>query len=270
LRQWLKAGVMEDGTVRETLAGTPQGGVISPLLSNIYLHYLDRVWENRCKHIGKLVRYADDLVIMCGTEAKATDALRQLGRIMEHLGLKLHPGKTRIVTISRGKEGFEFLGCTIRQRRSIQRNPRRYYVQRWPAAKAMKRIRQRVHDLTDARHSGVRDLQQVICALNPVLRGWGTYFRSGNADAKFNQIDRYVHERIKRWLIRRGGQRCRLRLDDWPPQRLYDMGLYRLQGRIVYPAQATSVRLSLSRVRENRTHGLKGDIGTGSIRTPRQ
>jgi RNA-directed DNA polymerase len=270
LRQWLKAGVMEDGTVRETLAGTPQGGVISPLLSNIYLHYRDRAWVTRCKHIGKLVRYADDLVIMCGTEAKATEALRQLGQIMEYLGLKLHPGKTRIVNMSRGKEGFEFLGCTIRQRRSIQRNPRRYYLQRWPATKAMKRIRQRVHDLTDARNSGAWDVKQVICALNPVLRGWGNYFRSGNADAKFNQIDRYVHEQIKHWLIRRGGQRCRPRLENWPPQRLYAMGLHRLQGRIVYPAQAAPVRLSLSRVRENRTHGLKGDVGNGSIRTPRQ
>src|SRR5436190_23999054 len=106
LRQWLKAGVMEDGTVRETLARTPQGGVISPLLSNIYLHYLDRIWQNKCVHLGKLVRYADDLVIMCDTESKAKEAHRRLTIIMERLSLRLHPGKTRIVNISRGRESF--------------------------------------------------------------------------------------------------------------------------------------------------------------------
>ena len=270
LRQWLKAGVMEDGTVRETLAGTPQGGVISPLLSNIYLHYLDRVWQNKCEHIGKLVRYADDLVVMCDTETKAKEAHRRLSIIMQRLGLKLHPEKTRIVNLSRGKESFEFLGCTIRKRRSIQRNPRWHFVQRWPAPKAMKRIRQRVHELTDARRSGARDVKQIIASLNPVLRGWCHYFRSGNADGKFNRIDRYVHGRIQHWLLRRGGQRRAVWMDDWQPERLYDMGLYRLQGHVVYPAQATPIRLSLSRVRENRTHGLKGDVGNGSFWIPRQ
>ena len=270
LRQWLRAGVMEDGTVRETLAGTPQGGVISPLLSNIYLHYLDRVWQNRCSHIGKLVRYADDLVLMCNTEAKAKEAHRRLGLIMERLGLKLHPGKTRIVDIGGGKESFEFLGCTIRKRRSIQRNPRRHFVQRWPSPKALKRIRERVHELTNARRSGTTDVTQLIASLNPALRGWGNYFRTGNADDKFNQVDRYVQRRIQSWLIRRGGQRRSVQIAKWTRQRLLDMGLYQLQGRVTYPAQATPIRLSLSRVRETRTHGLKGDVGNGSIRTPRQ
>ena len=270
LRQWLRAGVMEDGTVRETLAGTPQGGVISPLLSNIYLHYLDRVWLNKCLHIGKLVRYADDLVLMCNTESKAKEAHRRLGLIMERLGLKLHPGKTRIVNIRGGQESFEFLGCTIRKRRSILRNPRKHFVQRWPAPKALKRIRTRIHELTNASRSGTPDVKDLIASLNPVLRGWGNYFRTGNADDKFNQVDGYVHRRITSWLIRRGGQRTSVRLEKWPQQRFYDMGLYRLQGRVSYPAQAAPVRLSLSRVRENRTHGLKGDIGAGSFGTPRQ
>ena len=260
LRQWLKAGVMEDGTVRETLAGTPQGGVISPLLSNIYLHYLDRVWQNRCRHIGKLVRYADDLVLMCNTESKAKEAHRRLSLIMERLGLKLNPEKTRIVNLSCGKESFDFLGCTIRKRRSIQRNPRRHFVQRWPSPKAMKRIRKRVHELTDASRGGTGDVKQMIASLNPVLRGWGNYFRTGNAENKFNQVDDYVHRRLKRWLYRRGGQRPSLRFAKWPPQRFYDMGLFRLQSHVQYPAQATPIRLSLSRVREIRTHGLKGGL----------
>jgi len=85
IRQWLEAGVMEDGTVRETLAGTPQGGVISPLLANIYLNKLDRIWAARCRPLGILVRYADDFVAMCGTESRAREALRRIGLVMNRL-----------------------------------------------------------------------------------------------------------------------------------------------------------------------------------------
>ena len=94
IRQWLEAGVMEDGTVRETLAGTPQGGVISPLLANIYLNKLDRIWAARCGQLGELIRYADDFVVMCGTESRAREALRRVGLVMDRLGLTLHPAKT--------------------------------------------------------------------------------------------------------------------------------------------------------------------------------
>src|SRR4029077_14454497 len=133
IRQWLEAGVMEDGRVRETLAGTPQGGVISPLLANIYLNKLDRIWAARCSSLGVLVRYADAFVGMCRTESTAKEALRRIGLVMNRLGLKLHPEKTRMVDLRRGKESFVFLGCTIRKKRSIQRNPRRYCMQRWPS-----------------------------------------------------------------------------------------------------------------------------------------
>src|SRR6202162_4215100 len=176
IRQWLRAGVMEDGTVRETLAGTPQGGVISPLLANIYLNKLDRIWAARCSSLGVLVRYADDFVAMCRTESQAKEALRRIGLVMNRLGLKLHPEKTRMVDLRRGKESFVFLGCTIRKKRSILRNPRMHFMQRWPSPKAMKRIRARGHALTDARHSG-KDVKQIIATLNPVLRGWGSSIR---------------------------------------------------------------------------------------------
>ena len=258
IRQWLEAGVMEDGTVRETLAGTPQGGVISPLLANIYLHQLDRIWAERYQHLGILVRYADDLVVMCGRQTYAQAALAALQQELGALGLTLHPDKTRVVDLHQGCEGFIFLGCAIRKRRSIQRNPRAYYVQRRPSPRAMKRIRQRVHELTDARHSGAKDVRDIITTLNPVLRGWGNYFRTGNADHEFNRIDTYVHQRITRWLWRRGGQRARFQADEWPSERLWGMGLYRLQGTVRYPVQAIPRRPSVSRVRENRMHGLKG------------
>jgi RNA-directed DNA polymerase len=106
IRQWLEAGVMEDGTVRETLAGTPQGGVISPLLANIYLNKLDRIWAARCSQLGVLVRYADDLVAMCRSASAAREALRRIGLVMNRLGLTLHPVKTRLVDLRRGKESF--------------------------------------------------------------------------------------------------------------------------------------------------------------------
>jgi group II intron reverse transcriptase/maturase len=264
IRKWLLAGVMEDGTVRETLAGTPQGGVISPLLANIYLHDLDRIWEQRCKHLGRLVRYADDFVVMCKTESQAKEAQRRVGIIMDRLGLMLHPEKTRIVDLRRGKEGFTFLGCMIRKRRSIQRAPRLHFMQRWPSPKAMKRVRERVHDLTDAHRGGAKDVKEIIASVNPVLRGWGNYFRTGNADREFNAIDGYVYGRLVRWMQRRGGQRTRYRNDAWPRERLHEeMGLYRLRGTVRYPAQATPRRPSESRVREIRTHGLKGGSGNG-------
>ena len=257
IRQWLGAGVMEDGTVRETLAGTPQGGVISPLLANIYLNKLDRIWAARCGHLGILIRYADDYVAMCRTESAAREALRRIGLVMNRLGLTLHPVKTRLVDLRRGKESFVFLGCTIRKKRSIQRNPRWYFMQRWPSPKATKKLRGRVRELTSKRQSG-KDVKQLIVELNPVLRGWGNYFRTGNADRVFNQMDSFVVMSLRRWQHRRGGQRPTKR-PPFSSERLYGMGLHQLQGTVQYPAHATPRRSSLSRVPENGTHGLKGD-----------
>jgi group II intron reverse transcriptase/maturase len=256
IRQWLRAGVMEDGTVRETLAGTPQGGVISPLLANIYLHLLDRLWAKKCGSLGKLIRYADDFVVMAPTESKAKEALRQIQFVMSKLGLVLHPEKTRMVNLRRGKGSFVFLGCTIRKKRSILRNPGAYYMHRWPSPKATKRLRDRVREITDKRASGA-DVKQVIAKLNPVLRGWGNYFRTGTSSREFHKMDSFVYMRLLRWMYRRGGQRKTRRV-RWSSQQFWEMGLYRLRGTVRYPAQAASVRSSLSRVRENRTHGLKG------------
>jgi RNA-directed DNA polymerase len=263
IRQWLEAGVMEDGTVKETLAGTPQGGVISPLLANIYLNKLDRIWAARCGQLGILVRYADDFVAMCGTESRAREALRRIGLVMDRLGLTLHPAKTRLVDLRRGKGSFVFLGCTIRKKRSIQRNPRWHFMQRWPSPKAMQKLRDRVREHTSKRQSG-RDVKQIIAELTPVLRGWGNYFRTGNADREFNKMDGYVVKSLRRWQYRRGGQRSTKRL-PFSGDQLHGMGLYRLMGTVKYLAQATPRRSSLSRVRENCTHGLKGVLRNGPV-----
>jgi hypothetical protein len=199
-------------------------------------------------------------VVLWGRESQANEARRRIGIILGRLGLTLHPEITRQVDLRRGKEGFVFLGCSIRKRRSIQRRPDRHYVQRWPSPRAMQAIRTRIKDHTDARRSGAAEVQAIIKELNPMLRGWANYFRTGNADRKFNKVDRYVLDRLKRWQWRRGGQRTRYRFDRWPRERFYALGLYKLQGTVRYPAQATERRSSESRVRENRTHGLKGAI----------
>jgi len=261
IRQWLRAGVLEEGSRQESEHGTPQGGVISPLLANIYLHLLDRLWAKKCGSLGVLIRYADDFVVMSPTESKAEEALRQVQLVMSKLGLVLHPVKTRLVDLRQGKQGFVFLGCTTRKKRSILRNPRGYYMHRWPSPKAMNHLRTRVREITGARHSG-EDVKQVIARLNPVLRGWGNYFRTGTCRREFHKMDRFVYARLVRWLWRRGGQR-KWRRSTWTEDQLRAMGLYRLRGTVCYPAQATPARSSLSRVRENRTHGLKGEIRNG-------
>jgi len=253
--------VMEDGTVRETLAGTPQGGVISPLLANIYLNKLDRIWAARCSQLGILVRYADDLVVMSRSASAARESLRRIGLVMNQLGLTLHPVKTRLVDLRRGKESFVFLGCTFRKKRSIQRNPRWYFLQRWPSPKATKKLRDRVRELTSKRQSG-KEVKQIIAELTPVLRGWGNYFRTGNADREFNKMDGFVVKSLRRWQYRRGGQRPTKRA-PYTGDQLYGMGLHKLMGTVKYPAQATPRRSSLSRVPENGMHGLKGEIRNG-------
>ncbi|MFB3825881.1 MAG: group II intron maturase-specific domain-containing protein [Bryobacteraceae bacterium] len=121
-----------------------------------------------------------------------------------------------------------------------------------------------MREFTDARASG-QDVKQIIAKLNPVLRGWGNYFRTGTCTREFHKMDDFVYLRLVRWFYRRGGQRP-TREAPWTSQQLHGMGLLRLRGRVRYAAQAASVRSSLSRVRENRTHGLKGDfMETGQL-----
>lgn len=242
LRQWLRAGVMDGGHVTATRAGTPQGGVISPLLSNIYLHVLDTVWTRRHAHLGVLVRYADDFVVMCDTKAACEQAEQRVRAIFARLGLELHPEKTRQVDLSRGCEGFDFLGCHLRKRMSgpiwEKYHRRVYYLQRWPSPRAMQRIRQRVKTLTPGLVCH-RDLRDTIAQLNPVLRGWGAYFRTGNAAIKFGQLDDYVNRRLKGLLHKRHGRQLHAgQSARWTPAFFHALGLYRLRGTIRYPGAA--------------------------------
>jgi group II intron reverse transcriptase/maturase len=265
IRQWLDAGVMEDGELRSTTTGVPQGGVISPLLSNIYLHVLDLLWSRHSTHVGTLVRYADDLVVVCKTKQQCEAAERDVKKYLERLGLELHPDKTRRVELYDGKQGFDFLGCHFRKRLSgaiLEREgKRKYFLHRQPSRRSMKRIRQRVRDKTQ-RGRCHADLRKVIADLNPILRGWGAYFASGNAARSFNQIDSYVYERLRGLRIKRAGQRLVPgAVEKWDRGYFVSLGLHRLRGTIQYP-EATQYRWSesppASRVRESRTHGFQG------------
>jgi len=242
LRQWLAAGVMTEGQWAATMTGTPQGGVISPLLSNIYLHVLDRVWEDRCAPLGTLVRYADDFVVLCATKAQVDEARRRVGFVLTRLGLELHPEKTRVVDLSRGREGFDFLGCHLRKRLSgpiWERTRRRvFFLQRWPSQRAMARVRARVRGLT-TRARCHEDLRGIIADVNPVLRGWGQYFRTGNATTKFVQVDTYVEDRLRALLVARAGRGLSAgRVSLWRRPFFEALGLHRLRGTIQYPGAA--------------------------------
>ena len=240
IRQWLRAGVLVDGVRTETVTGTPQGGVISPLLANIYLHVFDRAWAE--DGTGELIRYADDFVVLCSSASQAEEARRRATAIMAGLGLELHPGKTRVVDLREGTEGFDFLGCHLRARMSgrlwEQRGIVRYYLHRWPSQRSMKRARQRVKALTGRSRVGM-ELEDVILALNLFLRGWGNYFRTGNAANKFVELDRHVAWRLKRLLIKKRGRNLRAgQADRWTPIWFHDQGLHKLMGTIRYPRTA--------------------------------
>ncbi len=240
IREWLRAGVLEDGRYSELVSGTPQGGVISPLLSNVYLHVLDAEWRREHAAVGKLVRYADDFVVLCRSREAVEEAAKRVGKIFERLSLELHPEKTRKVCLIDGKEGFEFLGCHLRKRLSgrmlEQYGVRRYYCQRWPSRRSMKRVKARVHELTDRRWSGVKDVRVLIENLNPVLRGWGNYFRTGNAAKKFNDVDTYAVERLRQFMVRRKGRELRPgEARQWRRPWFEEKGLHRLRGTVRYP-----------------------------------
>jgi len=244
IRQWLQAGVMDDGVVSHPVAGTPQGGVISPLLSNIYLHVLDRVWAKHGAHLGELVRYADDFVVMCRTAQSCEEAEGRIGHVLGKLGLKLHPQKTRRVVLTGGQEGFDFLGCHMRKRMSgrlwQQYGIRRYYLQRWPSRKAMNRVRERVRELTP-RGRCHQDVRSVIAELNPVLRGWGQYFQSGNAADCFTDVDAYVVKRLKSLRVKRHGRNLQAgQAERWDREYFERLGLHRLRGTIRYPGKHNS------------------------------
>ena len=229
----LRVGVMEDGVVRGAVSGTPQGGVVSPLLCNVYLHRLDRQWQTR-QH-GRLVRYADDLVVMCATRQQAEDALAALTTMLGDLGLTLNASKTRIVHLEEGGEGFDFLGFHHRWVRARSQHHRRVmFLARWPSEKAMRRVRQRVRELTGSRRL-LLPVEVIVEDVNRVLRGWAAYFRYGNSARHFDKIREHALERLALVIAKR---HHRSRAFGWSVvafQSSNQLGLIDLNGIVVAP-----------------------------------
>ena len=230
LRAWLRVGVLEDGAITDTMSGTPQGSPISPLLCNVALHVLDAEWARTSGSLGVLVRYADDLLVLCRSRVCAEQARRRVAEILAGLGLHLHPDKTRIVCLTRGQQGVDFLGFHLRKVESW-RFRGRYYLQRWPSDRAMAAVRAKIREATDRRFVGY-PVDWVVVRLNRVLRGWGGYFRHGNSARKFAQIDSYVHQRLAIFASVKHGLHGRNWQRRFTWAWLKALGVHRLSGRV--------------------------------------
>ena len=202
LRGMLRAGVMHDGQVRRSVTGTPQGGVVSPLLANIYLHRIDRAWDAR--EYGVLARFADDVVVMCSTERQAKAALAQLRLLLADLGLEPKAAKTRIVQLAVGGEGVDFLGFHHRLVRSDGRRSSKHvvFLARWPANKAMQHARDRIRELTD-RSLLLLPINATVDRVNRFVRGWAAYFRFGNSTRHFAKVRDYMRMRLALLISKR-------------------------------------------------------------------
>jgi len=204
IKGWLKAGVMDAGVaVPSGEVGTPQGGVISPLLANIYLHSFDRMFQV-AKIPGTLVRYADDLVILLWREGE--QVLEKVRGMMGRLGLALHPEKTRVVQAS---EGFDFLGVHFRLRPVLKPKAKvKFSCRLWPSERSAQRIKQRVREVIGRRYG--MSLKEMIQEINPVLRGWNTYQTTVQPERKrFEKLNSFVRERFRIFLKRKHNDQSR-------------------------------------------------------------
>jgi len=245
IKGFLKAGVLEGSTLSHPDEGTPQGGPASPLLANIYLNFLDRVWQRKGRALGEVVRYADDLVILCRTREAAEQALELLKATLGRLDLEIHPDKTRIADLRDGSEGFDFLGFTFRRIPSW-RQPGRAYLQRWPSKRAQNRIRQAIREATASRALLSLGLKELVARIAPTIRGWGAYFRWGNSSKVFSAVDEYVTQRLVLFLKKKHhwhNRRWRRDADrGGAPAFLRDVQLPRLSGSVRYGVPATATR----------------------------
>lgn len=209
IRQWLKAGYLEGGVFHDTEAGTPQGGVISPLLANIAFHGMEEVLgvryrfrktktyatELHPKSVG-LVRYADDFVVFCHTKEEAEEAKEKLKSWFMERGLTFSEEKTRIVDLD---EGFDFLGFNVRQYK-VTTSRSGYRLLITPSKKSVKEMRRKLKGLFREMHG--HSVQRLIQELNPIIRGWANYFRSGVSSRIFNKLDDYLYRLQYYWVKR--------------------------------------------------------------------
>jgi RNA-directed DNA polymerase len=234
VRAMLRAGVMEGGQLRREVTGAAQGSPASPLLCNIYLHRLDRAWD--AGQHGVLVRYCDDLVVMCATRQQAEAALERLTVLLAGLGLEPKAAKTRIVHLAEGGEGFDFLGFHHRLVRGwTPKSAHLTFLARWPSRKAVQHARDRIREIT-ARERLLLWPELIVEDLNNFLRGWAGYFRYGNSALVLGQIRNYALERLALWLSKKGNRR---RAWGWGIKQVLlspdHMGLIILDGIVIPP-----------------------------------
>jgi len=218
IKLFLKAGVLEQGEMKRNEIGTPQGGVISPLLANIYLDQIDKGWKpfNR---FARLIRYADDLVIL--TKYNEQKLLFRLQQLTAKLKLRLNSEKTRIVNAQ--EESFDFLGFSFMKALNPQKTKRVAYW--WPSKKAEKVIKEKVRKITNPARP--IKAEQVIKELNPVIRGWVNYYRQANSSKKFGKIKWYIANKVRKFMRRRRNK-SGYGYKEYPEDYLYKrLGLYR-------------------------------------------
>jgi len=227
--KWLKGGVMEKGELHESEIGSPQGGVISPLLSNIYLHYLDTKWELHHKHLGKLIRYADDFVVICRTRKEAEHALKAVKTIMSKLELELHSEKTRLVNLWDGKEGFDFLGFHHRRLKTETAKGQKFSeTHQFPSKKAMKKMRENIRKVFSSRSTLLLDVQVMIKEVNPKIIGMRNYYGLKNAGKQLSKIDWYVIKKFTIWYNQKTQKRKRHSQISKVRKIIYERGLQKL------------------------------------------
>lgn len=217
IRSWLKAGVLDKGVIETPKEGTPQGSVLSPLLSNIYLHEFDRRWNEK---MGKLVRFADDMVILCRHQWRAKRAMNEAKRILTELGLTLNTEKSKLVHV---KDSFDFMGFTYRE--GFSTRWKRLVRVKLPSKKNVKEMRRKIKQRLKKLPLGV-GLTEAVKAINPMLRGWANYFRIGNAYEAALGLAQYACDQLRLfWRKRKQSKRTR-GSRRWPDSFFYERGVH--------------------------------------------
>lgn len=201
ISRFLRVGTVVEGHTVAGRTGTPHGGVLSPLLANIYLTWIDRVWDAR--RWGVLVRNADDVAVMFRSGRQAQTALATLHRLFGKVGLRLKESKTRIVELCVGGEGFDFFfhHRLVRSGGRVSRK-RVVFLARWPSAKAMRAARDTLREWTSGPYYAW-DVRDVVARVNRFLAGWVGYFRYGNSARAFSALEFFAYQRVERLLRRK-------------------------------------------------------------------
>jgi RNA-directed DNA polymerase len=212
--------------------GTPQGGVISPLLANIYLHEFDRFWTEQRTVDGKLIRYADDFVILFKTREDAELGLKLVMDKLTEMGLRLNTEKTRVVDMSDGEEGFDFLGFHHRRLHSWKYG--KPYTLKWPRRNAVTKFKRNIREKLASREILLWPTEEVVKSVNPFIRGWMNYFRYGNSAQIFSTLDSYVHERLALWWSKKHQRKGRCWTTHYRWSEHKRTGIQVMGGNVVY------------------------------------